>query len=143
MEDCIFCKIGRHEARSWMVAESEHACAIFDINPMGKWHTMVMPKRHYENIFDIPLEALNEVVAVLKYVTDLYHKKLGIDAVQIISNNGKAAQQSVFHAHWHIAPRHPNDGQNLLWKFYPELVDEFHDMLKELGVGKFTDAPIR
>ena len=59
-------------------------------------------------------------------------QKLGIDAVQIISNNGKAAQVG-FPCSLHIAPRHPNDGQNLLWKFYPELVDEFHDMLKSLA----------
>ena len=143
MDDCIFCKIGKHKARSWMVAESEHAYAILNIYPMNKWHTMVIPKEHYVNIFDIPLEVLQEVMATLKYVVDLYHDKLGIDAVQIISSNGKVAQQEVFHSHWHIAPRYPDDGQDVDWKLYPEMINEYHDMLKELGVGKYIDAPIR
>ncbi|NLU26205.1 MAG: hypothetical protein GXX00_03470, partial [Hungateiclostridium thermocellum] len=68
-------------------------------------------------------------------VVDLYHHKLGIDAVQIISSNGKVAQQDVFHSRWHIAPRYPNDGQDVKWKLYPEMVSEYHDMLAQLGVG--------
>ena len=143
MKDCIFCRIGRYGARSWMVAETEHAYAILDIHPMNKWHTLVMPKAHYENIFDIPIEVLHEVMSTLKYVVDLYHQKLGIDAVQIISSNGKIAQQDVFHFHWHIAPRYPNDGQDIKWKLYPEMVNEYHNMLEQLGVGKFVDAPIK
>jgi len=87
MKDCIFCKIGRHEARSWMVAETEHTYAILDIHPMNKWHTMVIPKDHYVNIFDIPVDVLCETMSTLKYVVDLYHHKLGIDAVQIILTN--------------------------------------------------------
>ena len=143
MKECIFCKIGRHEARSWMIAESEHAFSILDIHPMNRWHTTVMPKAHYENIFDIPVEVLHEVMTILKYVVNLYNQKLGIDAVQIISSNGKIAQQDVFHSHWYIAPRYPNDGQDIKWRLYPEMVSEYHDMLKQLGVGKFVNAPIR
>lgn len=143
MKDCIFCKIGRHEARAWMVAETENTYAMLDIHPMNKWHTLVIPKAHYENIFDIPLEVLHDLMSTLKYVVDLYHHKLGIDAVQIISSNGKTAQQDVFHSHWHIALRYPNDGQDVIWKLHPEMVSEYHDMLAQLGVGKFIDAPIR
>jgi len=126
-----------------MVAETEHTYAILDIHPMNRWHTMVIPKDHYENIFDMPAEVLHEVMSTLKHVVDLYHQKLGIDAVQIISSNGRAAQQDVFHSHWHIAPRYPNDGQDINWKLYPEMVDEYHDMLKTLGAGKFIDAPVK
>jgi histidine triad (HIT) family protein len=104
---------------------------------------MVIPKAHHENIFDMPVETLHEVMSMLKYVVDLYKQKLGIDAVQIISSNGKTAQQDVFHSHWHIAPGYPNDGQDIEWKLHPELIKVYHDMLQQLGVGKFVDAPIR
>lgn len=50
---------------------------------MNKWHTLVMPKAHYENIFDIPVDVLHEVMSTLKYVVDLYNWKLGIDAFRI------------------------------------------------------------
>lgn len=143
MQDCIFCKIGRHEARSWMVAESEHAFAILDIHPMNRWHTMVIPKAHYVNIFDIPIEVLHEIMSLLKKVVALYQDKLGLDALQIIASNGKVAQQDVFHAHWHIAPRYAGDGQNITWDLHPEMVADYHQMLEQLGTGTFVDAPIR
>ena len=143
MKDCIFCKIGRHEARSWMIAETDSTFSILDIHPMNRWHTTVMPKEHYENIFDIPVDTLQEIMSTLKYVVDLYHMKLGTSAVQIIPRNGRSDQQDVFHSHWHIAPRHEGDGQDVKWKFYPEMVDDYHTMLQELGTGKFVDAPIK
>ena len=143
MDTCIFCKIGRHEARSWMITETEHSLAILDIHPMGRWHTTVMPKAHYVSIFDMPTEILHEIMSTVKQVVDLYSEKLGIDAVQIISSNGKAAQQDVFHAHVHIAPRYEGDGQDVKWKLYPEMVEEYDAMLQQLGTGKFIDAPIR
>ena len=143
MKDCIFCKIGRHQARSWMIAESDQAFAILDIHPMNRWHAIVMPKDHYVNIFDIPITALQEIMSTLKQVVSLYQERLGIDAIQIISNSGKLAQQDVFHSHWHIAPRYEGDGQDVKWKLHPEIVADYHAMLKELGTGKFVDVPIR
>ena len=143
MKDCIFCKIGRHQARSWMIAESDQAFAILDIHPMNRWHTIVMPKDHYVNIFDIPLPALQAVLATLKQVVGLYQERLGLDAVQIISNSGTLAQQDVFHSHWHIAPRYEGDGQDVQWQLHPEMVADYDAMLKELGTGKFVDAPLR
>jgi histidine triad (HIT) family protein len=143
MDNCIFCKIGRHEARSWMIAETDRTFAILDIHPMNRWHTTVMPKAHHENIFDIPTELLHEIMSTIKLVVALYREKLGIDAVQIISSNGKAAQQDVFHSHFHIAPRHPGDGQDVEWQLYPEMVEEYDAMLNQLGTGKFVDASVR
>lgn len=143
MDNCIFCKIGRHEARSWMIAESAYAFAILDVHPINRWHSIVMPKKHYVNIFDLPVEVLCEIMSTVKRVVDLYHERLGIDALQIISSNGKAAQQDVFHSHWHIAPRYEGDGQDVRWSFYPEMVDDYHAMLETLGTGKFIDAPKR
>ncbi len=139
MKDCIFCKIGKHEARSWIVAESENAIAILDIHPMNRWHTLVIPKAHYENIFDTPTAILHELMSLLKHVVDLYNRKLGIEAVQIVSSNGRTAQQEVLHAHWHIAPRYPNDGQDVEWALHPELTSDYHSMLEQLRVGQFID----
>jgi histidine triad (HIT) family protein len=141
MENCIFCKIGRHEARSWMITETEHTVAILDIHPMNRWHTLVIPKAHFVDIYDMPTEILHEIMSTVKQVVSLYREKLGIDAVQIISSNGKAAQQDVLHAHFHIAPRHEGDGQDVKWRFYPEMVEDYHAMLKQLGTGEFIDTP--
>ena len=67
-------------------------------------HTLVIPKNHYENIFDIPEEELKEVMTGIKRVAVLFSAKLGINNVQIINSSEAEAQQDVFHAHFHLVP---------------------------------------
>src|SRR5690625_2609163 len=111
MSDCIFCKIVKGEAKSWKVYEDEHAYAFLDINPVNEYHTLIIPKEHYENIFDISETELLNVMSVLKKVVTLYNEKLGIKNVQIINSSGLEAQQDVFHIHFHIVPRSKGDNQ--------------------------------
>ncbi len=97
MGDCIFCKIVKGEVSSWKVYENDNVYAFLDIHPINEYHTLVIPKKHYENIFDIPEKELIEVITAVKEVVDLYHLKLGIRNLQIINSSGAEAQQSVFH----------------------------------------------
>jgi histidine triad (HIT) family protein len=138
MKECIFCRIAQHKEKAWMVHETEAAFAFLDIHPMNPYHTLVIPKAHFTDIFDIPARDLQDVMAVLKYVVDLYHDKLNLKDVQIISSNGAAGQQDVFHLHFHIAPRFNGDGQDVIWKTKPALAEQYDTMLKNLGVGKVT-----
>jgi len=121
MENCIFCKIVRGEAPSWKVWESEHVYAFLDINPVNEYHTLVIPRKHYKDVFDTPAEALQEIAFALKAVT-----------VQIINSSGSQAQQDVFHIHFHIVPRHTGDGQNIRWKVFPEWREKFDALLAAL-----------
>ncbi len=132
MKDCVFCRIGKHEEKAWIVHETESSCAFFDAKPMAAYHTLVIPKIHFEDVFDIPLKDLQELTGTLKRVVDLYQKKLGIRDVQILSCNGAAAQQNVFHFHFHIAPRAAGDGQDMRWKTNPQLAKDFDAMLARL-----------
>lgn len=132
MEDCIFCKIVKGEARSWKVMENEAAYAFLDIHPASKYHTLVIPKRHYRDIFDIPEAELKAVIALTREVAKLYEEKLGIKHLQIISSSGAEAQQDVFHIHFHIVARRKGDGQNVRWTTHPEWVKEYDDMLLAL-----------
>lgn len=132
MKDCIFCKIIRGEEKSWKILETEEAFAFLDIHPASKFHTLVIPKKHYTNIFDIPEADLNEVILLVKKVCKLYEEKLAIKNVQIINSNGREAQQDVFHIHFHIVPRSMEDGQNIRWKTHPKLILEYDDMIKKL-----------
>ncbi len=132
MNSCIFCKIIKDEATSWKVYETEHAYAFLDIRPATRYHTLVIPKKHYINIFDIPEKELTEVIILVKRVSKLYEKKLGIHDIQIISNSGAEAQQEVFHSHFHIVPRQRGDGQNLKWITHPEWTQDFDKMLEKI-----------
>ena len=140
MNNCIFCKIGRHEETAWMVHETDQSFAFLDIHPMNPFHTLIIPKAHYKNIFDVPTEVLQEMMGTLKYVVDLYASKLGLSDMQVINSSGKVGQQDVFHIHFHIAPRYVGDGQDVQWKTNPELRNEYDDMLKKLGTGRFIGS---
>jgi histidine triad (HIT) family protein len=132
MDNCIFCKVIRQEAKSWKVYEDKNVYAFLDIHPASEYHTLIIPKKHYENIFDIPEKELKQVISVVKKLVVLYNKKLGIKNVQIINSSGAEAQQDVFHAHFHIVPRKRGDGQDVKWTTYPEWSEKFDDMLKKL-----------
>jgi histidine triad (HIT) family protein len=132
MNECIFCKITKGEMKSWKVYETEFSYAFLDINPVSEFHTLVIPKKHYTDIFEIPLTELAHVVTALKYVTDLYHLKLGINDAQIVNSSGAHAQQDVFHFHFHFVPRFKGDGQDVKWKLHPEMRVRFDDLLEKI-----------
>ena len=132
MEDCIFCQVASGNAKSWKVYETDHACAFLDIHPVNEYHTLVIPKRHYVNIFDIPTEELLHVMSALKHVVDLYQERLGLANAQIVNSSGAEAQQDVFHLHFHIVPRQKDDGQDVKWSPHLEMRDRFDDLLAKL-----------
>lgn len=133
MDDCIFCRIARGEAPSWKVYEDEHTYAFLDINPVNEYHTLVIPKKHYENIFDVAETDLLHVMGTVKKVVDMYRHKLGIKNAQIINSSGVEAQQDVFHLHFHIVPRSVGDNQDILWTTHKEWRSEFDVLLGRLN----------
>ena len=132
MENCIFCKISRGEAHSWKVYEDEHTYAFLDINPVNEYHTLVIPKKHYVNIFDVPEDEAVSIMKTIKKVVNLYSEKLGLKNAQIFNSNGAEAQQDVFHIHFHIIPRFSGDGQNIKWIIHKEWRERFDDLLLNL-----------
>jgi len=132
MSECIFCKIVKAEAKSWKVYEDESVYAFLDTHPVNEYHTLVIPKNHYENIFDVPEEELVKMMAVVKKLVVLYSSRLGINNVQIINSSGSEAQQDVFHVHFHIVPRKKGDGQNLIWTTHPEWTDKYDQLLERI-----------
>jgi histidine triad (HIT) family protein len=132
MDDCIFCKIVDGKAKSWKVYENESVYAFLDAHPVNAYHTLVIPKNHYESIFDIPENDLKEVMAVVKKLVTLFNSKLGIRNVQIINSSGPEAQQDVFHIHFHIVPRKNGDKQDIKWTLHPQWVETYDRLLADL-----------
>ena len=134
MDDCIFCKIIRGEVPSWKVYEDEHTFAFFDVNPINEYHTVVVPKKHYTDMFDIPEDEAISIMKTIKKIVNLYNEKLGINNIQIQNNSGEDAQQTVFHVHFHVLPRYSGDGQNKYWSLRLEVRERFDDLISKLGV---------
>jgi len=110
MEDCIFCKITRGELPSSKVFENDLALGFLDINPVNKGHTLIIPKTHYETIFDVPDNTLREVIVAVKKITLAVKKATNAEGISISQNNYIAAGQAVPHIHFHIMPRFASDG---------------------------------
>ncbi len=108
--DCIFCKIVRKEIPSSIVYEDRGSLAFLDISPLNKGHTLVIPKNHYETIADIPEKEIGELARVVRNVAIAVKKATGAPGINITQNNGRAAEQLVPHAHFHIIPRFGGDG---------------------------------
>ena len=116
MSDCIFCKIANGEIPSNTIYENEDFRVILDNGPATKGHALVLPKKHYADLFEIPDDVLAGAVQTGKIVASMLKDKLGCDGVNFVQNNGAAAGQTVMHYHLHVIPRYENDGQHILWK---------------------------
>ena len=133
VSECIFCRIVAGTERSWKVYETPHIYAFLDTNPLSEYHTLVVPKRHYINVFDVAPDAWLELMAAVKAVVDRFRERLGVEHVQIVNNSGGAADQQVFHLHIHVIPRGTGGAQQVTWSPRPELRERFDAMLAELS----------
>ena len=108
---CTFCYIARKQTPASFVYEDENIMAFLDIRPLNEGHTLVIPKEHYETIFEIPQELIAYIHGIVKQVAIAVKKATKADGISIIQQNGKAANQDVLHLHVHVVPRY--EGQKL------------------------------
>ena len=130
--DCIFCKIVAQEIPSVRVYEDANTLAFMDINPVASGHTLVIPKQHWPNLFEMPDAILGEVSSTARKVAIGVQKVLNPDGVSLIQANGEGAAQSVPHFHMHIIPRTLGDNLKMNWKLIPGNMDEIQAVAKRL-----------
>lgn len=111
--DCLFCKIIKDELPSAKIYEDHLVVAFLDINPVHPGHTLVVPKHHSVNLFDMPDEDVAAVFSAAKKIAQAVKEATGAGGINVNMNNDKAAGQVVFHSHIHIVPRFDNDGLRL------------------------------
>lgn len=110
MDDCIFCKIVKKEIPADVVYEDENFLGFLDITPVNPGHVLLIPKEHYENLYDMPDELLGKAGPLLKKLAIAVKKGVDAEGINIGMNNERPAGQLVFHAHFHIMPRFVDDG---------------------------------
>jgi histidine triad (HIT) family protein len=108
--NCIFCKIIKKEIPSDIVYEDENFIAFLDINPINKGHTLVVPKEHSTNLYDMSDKIAKEIFPLIKKLATAIKKAVGAEGINIGMNNEAAAGQLVMHSHIHIMPRFKGDG---------------------------------
>ncbi|MFD1037667.1 HIT family protein [Virgibacillus byunsanensis] len=108
-EDCIFCKIVNGEIPSAKVYEDEFVYAFLDISQVTKGHTLIVPKTHTKNIYETPPEVAKELFARVPKIANAIKETYKPIGMNLLNNNEKAADQSVFHLHIHLIPRYGQD----------------------------------
>ena len=107
MDNCIFCKIANGSINSNTIYEDDLVRVFMDANPVSIGHLLIVPKKHYENILDMPNELLMHEQIVAKKMLNLLKDKLNIDGLTLTQNN--LYGQEVKHYHLHLIPRYVND----------------------------------
>jgi histidine triad (HIT) family protein len=105
-QSCQFCKLARKENDASIVFEDERTMAFLDIRPVNDGHTLVIPKAHYANIYEIPDDEIAYVYKTVKKVASAVKKSVRAEGISITQHNGRAALQRVFHLHVHVIPRY-------------------------------------
>ena len=108
-ESCNFCKIVSRENPASMVYEDGNVLAFMDLYPANVGHTLVVPREHWETIYDIPEKVLSDLFAVVKRISVAVKKAVGAEGISILQFNEGAAGQSVTHFHVHVIPRFRGD----------------------------------
>jgi histidine triad (HIT) family protein len=107
---CTFCDLIAGAAEVSVCYEDADAIAFMDIQPVNYGHLLVVPRRHYESLADIPPELAMDLFAVAMRLAPVVVRVAGADGMNIVVNSGAAAGQDVFHYHVHVIPRREGDG---------------------------------
>ena len=130
--DCIFCAIVAGEIPAVKVYEDEHVFAFMDIAPANPGHTLVIPKQHYRNIFDMPTEVGSKIMQAAIPIANAIRTALNSDGLNLFQSNEAAAFQTVFHFHLHLIPRWENDPLRLPWRPSETDVEQISDIAAKI-----------
>lgn len=110
-DNCIFCKIARGEIPAEKIWENEDFIAILDIHPVGEGHSLVMPKKHFDDLISLDKNFSSKYIEALQKVVKLLTDKYKCEGFNVVLNNGEVAGQVVKHVHFHILPRRKGDNK--------------------------------
>ncbi len=109
--ECIFCKIINGEIPSYTIYEDEYVKVFLDIHPISNGHTLIIPKKHFENLYEMDSETLTKIEITSQKVGTLLKEKLGCKGITRLQNNEYG--QEVKHYHMHLIPRYEKDNFQL------------------------------
>lgn len=127
---CIFCDIIKKKEKAEILFEDQSTISFLDIRPLNFGHSLVIPKNHYENFYQVPVNDLQSIIKSTQDLTNAILKSINPDGINIISNNGNSAGQTIFHFHFHIIPRFKNDH----FSFRPHFKEYSDGLMKEYAI---------
>lgn len=132
-DNCIFCKIVSGEIPSKTIYEDDDVKAFLDISQATPGHTLLVPKKHVENIFEYNDELAQKVLTKIPMIAQAVRNfNPNIQGLNIVNNNGEVAYQSVFHSHIHFIPRYKSD-EGFKMKFDDNTEKYSDDQLEQIA----------
>lgn len=113
MTECIFCKISKEEIPTERIYENPNFFSILDANPKTAGHSLIISKKHFQNILDLPSIAGKDFLDCVKNTSIILIKKYDASGFNIVSNNFESAGQVIGHVHFHLTPRKEGDNFSL------------------------------
>lgn len=131
-DDCIFCKIGKGDIPSATVYENSDFKVFMDVSPANRGHVLIIPKEHYDNIFQIDAETAGKLFSLATAVARAVKAETKCEGMNVVQNNGEVAGQTVNHFHLHLIPRFEGDGVSVTWKQGETEPDELQALAKAI-----------
>jgi len=137
VEDCIFCKIVKGEIPSFKVYEDEKVFAFGDINPISPGHSLIIPKRHAQDLWEISGDDLTAVHLASKKIIKAIQDALQPSGVACVQLNGPGANQVVLHYHLHLVPRLAGDPELPVatWELKEGDMDEVREIAGKIAAA--------
>ena len=126
--NCIFCKIINNEIPNHTIYEDDLVKVFLDIKPSTNGDCLVVPKKHYENIFTIPDDLILHIHNTSKKIFNLLKEKLQVKGLTLVQNNEHG--QEIKHYHLHLTPRYTND--NLNHQYNKEALKELEEIFSTI-----------
>ena len=108
--NCIFCAIVSGRAPAHRVYEDQRILIFMDLFPAHEGHTLIIPKRHGENLFEVDKADLDAIIRASVSLGEALKRVFAPDGIAVMQLNGAAAGQTVFHYHMHLIPRRAGEG---------------------------------
>jgi histidine triad (HIT) family protein len=133
---CLFCEIVNGDVSAALVFEDEISAAFLDHRPLFPGHCLLVPKRHFETLTDLPAELVGPFFQNVQLLARAVESALDAEGSFVAMNN--RVSQSVPHLHVHIVPRRRKDG--LKGFFWPR--NKYADQTQMLAVQKLIQTAI-
>lgn len=115
---CVFCEIAAGRLPAHLVHHDAECVAFLDHRPAARGHTLVVPRRHVEDLWKAGPDLAAAVMRTAQEVATLLRDRLHPDGLTLRQNTGSASGQDVFHLHVHLVPRWHGDG-TIGWPWPP------------------------
>lgn len=135
MSECVFCRIAQGQLPAQRVFENDHCLAFLDIAPLAEGHLLVIPRRHYHCLHDVPPDEAAEIARALPRLGRALLAVTGAAGYNLLQNNGRVAGQVVEHVHFHLIPRQEGDGLGYRWpagKYPPGRAEQLHQRFRDV-----------